>query len=244
MAQLEAEAALEKITVWLRELYGERLQSLLAYGSVAGGNHRGKRSDLNLLAVLDRVDAATLDHGAPAVRWWKQQGHPPLVVLSREEQNNSADVFPIEYLDIHNHHRVLHGEDVFAAIARHPEQHRLQVEHDLRTRVLRLRGIYMGLGDDAKGLEALLLDSVSSFLTLFRHALVAVGEPLVIHKDAVLRAAAARFHFDPGPILQVMQAHRSGERLAGGKLPALRGLFAAYLAAVMQVEHSLEVSEP
>lgn len=241
---MESEAALEKITAWLRELYGERLQSLIAYGSVAGGNHRGKRSDLNLLAVLDHVDAAALDHGAPAVRWWKQQGHPPLVVLSREEQNNSADVFPIEYLDIHNHHRVLHGEDVFAAIARHPGQHRLQVEHDLRTRVLRLRGVYMGLGDDARGLEALLLDSVSSFLTLFRHALVAVGEPLVIHKDAVLHAAAARFQFDPGPIQRVMQAHRSGERLADGKLPALRGLFAAYLAAVMQVEQSLEVSEP
>jgi len=242
MAQLETEAALEKITAWLRELYGQRLLSLIAYGSVAGGNHRGRRSDLNLLAVLDQVDAVTLDRGAPAVRWWKQQGHPPLVVLSREEQNNSADVFPIEYLDIHNHHRVLHGEDVFAAIARHPELHRLQVEHDLRTRVLRLRGVYMGLGDDARGLEGLMLDSVSSFLTLFRHALMALGEPMILHKDEVLRAAAARFQFDPAPVQQVLQAHRSGQRLAGGKLAMLRGLFAAYLAAVMKVEQSLEVS--
>lgn len=242
MAKLSPEAALDKITAWLQQLYGERLQSLIAYGSVAGGNHRGRRSDLNLLAVLDQVDAATLDQGAPAVRWWKEQGHAPLVVLGREEQNNSADVFPIEYLDIQSHHRVLHGEDVFAAIERHPELHRLQVEHDLRARVLRLRGLYMGLAGDAKGLEGLMLDSVSSFLTLFRHALVAVGEPMVVNKDEVLRAAAARFGFDPGPVYQVMHTHRSGERLAGGKLPALRSLFAAYLAAVMRVEQSLEVS--
>ncbi|MGH9466008.1 MAG: hypothetical protein ACRD1Y_01510 [Terriglobales bacterium] len=239
---MDAERALQKVTTWLGELYGPRLQSLVAYGSVAGGNHRSKRSDMNLLAVLDRVDAPTLDIGAPAVQWWKQQGNPPLVMWSREEWDDSADVFPIEYLDIEAHHRVLCGEDLFGSVPHYPELHRLQVEHDLRSRLLRLRGSYMSLGRDAKALEALMLDSVSSFVTLLRHALAAVGEPLQVDKAKVLAAAAARFQFPATAFEPVLAARLANTRLQGGKLEPLRQLFAQYLAAIMQVERSLEAS--
>jgi len=235
------EAALEKITAWLVQLYGERLQSLVVYGSLApGGNHDAQRSDINLLAVLDRLDAATLDQGAPAVQWWSAQGNPPLVMLARDEQNDAAEVFPIEYLDIQAHHRVLKGEDLFAQAPHYPEIHRRHVEHDLRAKLLRLRGAYMSVGHDAKKLEALLLDSSSAFLTLFRHALVAVGEPMRVPKDEVLAAAAARFHFAPASFAAILAARRGNARLEGGKLEALRHLFAHYLAAIHQVESGLE----
>ncbi|HUX67934.1 MAG TPA: hypothetical protein VMV31_10660 [Terriglobales bacterium] len=235
------EAALEKITAWLAQLYGDRLQSLVVYGSLAnGGNHDRQRSDINLLAVLDRLDAATLDLGAPAVQWWSAQGNPPLVMLSRDEQDDSAQVFPIEYLDIQAHHRLLHGADLFAQAPHFPDLHRRHVEHDLRAKLLRLRGAYMSLGHDAKKLEALLLDSSSAFLTLLRHALVAVGEPMRVPKDEVLAAAAARFHFDPQPFAAILAARRAQARLAAGKLQPLRQLFALYLAAITQVELGLE----
>ncbi|MGH9412613.1 MAG: hypothetical protein ACRD0Y_02630 [Terriglobales bacterium] len=244
MRRMEAEQALQKITAWLVELYGARLQSLIAYGSAAGGNHRGKRSDTNLLAILDQLDATSLDLGVPAVQWWKQQGNPPLVMWTREEWADSADVFPIEFLDIAAHHRVLHGDDLFANLPHFPDLHRLQVEHDLRARVLRLRGAYMALGRDAKALEALMVDSISSFLTLFRHALAVVGEPLQVNKTQVLAAAAARFQFGAAPLAAVLEARLSGARLQGGKLESLRQLFADYLAVMMQVERSVEASKP
>lgn len=237
-------AALEKITAWLVQIYGTRLQSLVVYGSAAGGNHsHGPHSDLNLLAVLDSVDAAALDLGAPAVAWWRKQGHPAIVILSRDEQNDSADVFPIEYLDIQSHHRVLAGADLFAQIPRFPDLHRRHVEHDLRAKLLRLRGAYMADSADAKRLQALLLDSASTFLTLFRHALAAFGEPLVVDKERVLAAAAVRFRFSPAPFEAILAARRDNTKLAGGKLDALRALFAAYLAAITAVERALEQNE-
>lgn len=242
MAKLTKEAALDKIAAWLAELYGERLQSLIVYGSGTGANHHTKRSDLNLLAVLDRLDAATLDQGAAAVKWWTDQGNAPVVMLARDEQDDAADVFPIEYLDIQANHRVLKGEDLFARIPSFPDLHRRQVEHDLRAKLLRLRGAYMASGRDAKGLEALLLDSVSTFVTLFRHALVACGEPLRLPKDEVLAAAAARFQFAAAPFTAILGARRAGSRIEDGKLEALRALFAQYLAAIQQVERALEVS--
>lgn len=236
----DPEKALERMSGWLAELYGARLLALVAYGSAAGGNHRHRRSDINLLAVLDEVDAATLDQGAEALRWWAQQGNPPLVLLSREEQAATARMFPIEYLDIQAHHRVLRGEDVFAAPAAEPDVHQLAVERELRSKLLRLRGAYTGAAGDGKKLEATLHDSASAILTLFRHALVAAGEPLRLHKDEVLEAAASRFGFRPEPLRAILAARHGGGRIAGGKAAAVGAVFAAYLDAVQRVELGLE----
>lgn|SRR6185437_3953654 len=239
------QSALDRMSAWLADLYRERLQSLLVYGSFAndGANHDPQRSDINLLAVLDRLDAATLDHGAPAVRWWVEQGYPPPVILSRDEQDDSADVFPVEYRDIQSHHLVLRGEDLFAAAPAFPELHRRQLLHDLRAKLLRLRAAYMQRGHQAKALEAILLDSVSTFLTLFRHALAAPGEPLIVAKDEVLAAAARRFGFSAAPFQAILEARRAKSRLEDGKLDRLRPLFAQYLAAIITVERALEVSK-
>ncbi|MGH9394797.1 MAG: hypothetical protein ACRD1E_11555 [Terriglobales bacterium] len=239
---LAPQAALDKFSAWLADLYADRLLALVLYGSFANGgaNHVPHRSDINLLAVLDRLDAATLDCGAPAVRWWTEQRYPAPIILSRDEQQDSADIFPIEYLDIQAHHRLLRGADLFSALPRFPELHRRQLLHELRAKLLRLRAAYMLHGHQAKPLEAMLLDSISTFLTLFRHALAAPGEPLIVAKDDVLAAAAAKFGFAPGPFQAILQARRQKSRLENGKLDRLRPLFAHYLAAISQVERSLE----
>lgn len=237
---LAREAALEKIGGWFGEIFGARLQTLVVYGSGSDQRHHSRRSDLNLLAVLDRLDAATLELAAPAVRWWATQSSAPVIMLSRDEFEDDGDVFPIEYLDIQAHHTVLRGEDLFVQVPRFPEFHRRQVEHDLRAKLLRLRSAYMRCSHDARGLEELLLDSVTTFLTLFRHALVVVGEPLLWPQEQVLAAAAARFGFAAGAFEAILIARHQPVRLEGGKLEALRRLFAQYLAAIQSVEHVLE----
>lgn len=240
MAKLTPDALIDKMSAWLDKIYGPRLQSLLVYGSAAGGNHHGRHSDINLLAVLDRIDTGTLDQAGEALRWWMDQGNPPLVMLSAAEVRDSADVFAIEFLDIRHNHRLLRGADLIAAAPFDPRLHRLQVEHDLRAQLLRLRARYLLVRGNARELERLLLHSFSTFLTLFRHALVAVGQPLRVEKAQVLDAAAARFELAPEPFRAILEARRSGDRLAQGELESLRTLFAAYLDGIQRVERSLE----
>ena len=55
---------------------------------------------------------------------------------------HSADVFAIELLDIGQHHRVLFGEDPVADIEVPMNLHRVQVEHELRTALQKLRHIF------------------------------------------------------------------------------------------------------
>lgn len=239
MTRLPADKALQQMSDWLAQLFGQRLRSLVVYGSVASGNHHAGYSDVNLLCILDRIDAATLDQAADALRWWIDQGNPPMVVLSQAELQDAADVFPIEYLDIRSHHRLVRGEDLITGLPHYPEQHRLQVEHDLRTHLIRLRSRYMRANKDAKAVEKLLLESVSTFLTLFRHALVAVGEPLLAKKQDIAAAAAAHFEFNVEPFQAILAARSAGSPMVRDK-KQIYPLFAAYIEAIQRVERRLE----
>ena len=53
------------------------------YGSQARGHALPERSDVNLLLVLDRVEAAQLRALGPAFSLWEKAGQPPPLVLSR-----------------------------------------------------------------------------------------------------------------------------------------------------------------
>lgn len=240
MAKSTPQQELQRLTEWLTALYGTRLMSLLVYGSMADGKHPGKFSDINLLCVLDEVTAETLDQGCEAFRWWERQpGHRSIAVLTRQEVLDAADVFPIEYLDIRSHRRVLAGQDLFVEMPHFAREHRLQVEHDLRIQLIRLRARYVAAGKDRKALERLMLQSVGNFLTLFRHAVATLGGPWLLDKHEVAQAAALRFGIAAGLWERLLAARHGDAQLPSG-IGELKQMFAEYLKAIQQVERQLE----
>lgn len=239
----KAQAAIGKITEWLQAVYGPELVSLTLYGSRANGagaNGQGHRpeTDVNLLCVLPEVTAERLEKGAEALRWWQRQGHRPIALWARDEVRDAADVFPIEYWDLQQCRRVLTGEDLFAEVTRFPHEHRQQVERELRTQLLRLRGRYP-LAQDGKSLARLMTESAGTFITLFRHALAALGEPMLTGKEATAAAAAKKFGFEAEPWERILRA-RCGQDTLPKDRARLQPMFAAYLEAIQKVERQLE----
>ena len=96
--------------------------------------------------------------------------------MSREELNRSTDVFSIELLDMKQHHRILFGQDVLQSITVTMNLHRVQVEYELREKLLLLRQSLLLAVVNKNRIWDLLLGSVASFATLFRHSLLALGE--------------------------------------------------------------------
>lgn len=237
MAGKNRQKDLAHITQSLQAALGEQLESLILYGSTVQGETSEKYSDMNLLCVLRESNAANLDAAAPALAWWARQEYPPVNLLSVEEQRDSSDVFPLEYLDIHHQHQVLAGKDCFAEVPAHPQLHRLQVEHDLRTQLMRLRSGYALAGSDSRKLEKLLLGSLITFLVLFRHALLAEGEGLTLRLADIIDAAARRFRIDAEPWRRLLDARRDGAKLEKG---ALKQTFSLYLRDIQRVERAME----
>jgi hypothetical protein len=127
------------------------------------------KSDLNFAIVLERVTLPylkALHQYLP--KWHKLRVATPLL-LDRQFLERARDVFPMEFHDIKEQHRVLYGEEVFATLAIDGRHLRYQAEHEARGKLLRLRTLYAEVGADRKRLEALMLDSAKTFVTIMRN---------------------------------------------------------------------------
>ena len=207
---------------------GSNLKSLVLYGSAAGGEFHEAHSDLNVLGIFERLDAAALVRLHPVVQMWTGKGHPAPLLLTIAELRSAADIYAIEFLDIIARRRTLAGEDLFATLEVPMGLHRLQVERELRLNVLRLRQAALVAGEGSAQLGKLMLDSVATFCVLFRHALIALDEKAPDSRRESCRRLAALLRFDSAPLETVLDVRES-------KQPAkalTADTFAAYLAAV------------
>ncbi len=168
------EQKLQDLVDRLRKGHGDRLVSVILYGSAATGDHHGEFSDLNVLCVLTQVMPAELLASEPIFKWWRD-GNPSPLLLSEEEVRTSTDCFPIEFHDMQERRRVLFGRDVIEGLEIDKTFYRAQVEHELRAKLLRLRQKAAGVLGDKQALLRLMIDSVSSFFVLSRHALLLSG---------------------------------------------------------------------
>jgi len=190
---------IEQLVDKLGKAYGERLVSVVLYGSAVAGDRQEGFSDYNILCVLTEITPRELAAGTEIFRWWREKGNPSPLLLTAQELETSADCFAIEFRDIQRQHQILHGADVVTGLVIEDVFYRAQVEHDLRAKLLRLRQKAGGMLSDTDLLCRLLADSVSTFCVLFRHALTLHGIETDSQKRQVIRAAAGRFAIDPAP---------------------------------------------
>jgi len=226
------EQLLDDLVQQLRDDLGDDMHSVVLYGSAVTGDFQEKVSDLNVLCILKVVEPAQLERAYPAVDRWMKKGQPAPVILSLEEVANAHDAFAIEFLDIRAAYRVLHGEDVVGAISVEPGHHRHQVEHELRSRLLRLRERYLAIQKDRKQLIQLMLDSISTFATLFRHALILSGEEPPVKKREIFEQSASKFSILSTPFETLLDVRGGKRRLEDTEI---RPLFEAYLREITRM---------
>jgi hypothetical protein len=207
----------ENLTELVARLKGaalDNLQSVVLYGSAVSGEFLSKHSDLNILCLVARAGAAELEELHTPANWWMRRGNPAPLIFTLEELRASADIFAIELLDIKHLHRVLYGEDFLEAFQVPLALHRQQVERELRNDWLRLRQVILTAPLRKKIHLQIMSDSVSAFCALFRHAMLAIGQPMPETKRAAVDAVAALTGADPSAFHQILDL-REGKRQAG-----------------------------
>jgi hypothetical protein len=221
----------------LRAAAGANLESVILFGSAVAGDFHPEFSNVNLFCVIRDSSFAALQAVAPTVKWWAAQKQPPPLFMTRAELARSVDVFTIELIDMQQHHRVLFGEDVVQELSIPANLHCVQVEYELREKLALLRQhLLLAVGNDSRMWE-LLVRSVSSFATLFRHALIVLGHNAPIGKREAVQALSKQLGFDASGILQVLDVR---EKISQRKKFDVTDVFSRYLAAVEQVTAAVD----
>ena len=234
---MHKEKELNELVKRLTEAAATNLSAVVLYGSAADHEFHEEHSDLNILCLLGRLDGLALAKLRPVGLWWWQKGHPAPLLFTLEELRHSADVFAIELLDMKQHHHMLLGEDFLAHLDVPMALHRLQVERELRISVIRLRQAFLRSRGRRSELTDLMIASTSTFATLFRHSLIALGETAPDSRRSATDRLAALLGFDAEAFHSMFDL-REGKRSARGF--DHERIFAAYLDAVTRVAEEMD----
>jgi predicted nucleotidyltransferase len=210
------ESAAKKIRPYLEnmiELLGDNLVTAAVYGSAVTGDYLEKRSDINLILICEDVDLSTLKKSLKLVAKGSRQRITAPLFFPRRYIETSADVFPIEFLEIKENHLVLYGEDILAGITVDLKNLRYQCEEQIKGKLVRIRQAYLEVGLKKKGVEALLKRSLSSLMPVFRNVLRLKDEDPPRGKEEVLKNLTAAFGLEEGVFLTIWKDKQDDEKI-------------------------------
>lgn len=214
----------------LAAVHGENLLSVTLYGSTARDETDDAKHDV--LIVLERIQVDDLRKASDAVRNWTRGGQPMPVYFSREELEHGADVFPIEFLQMEQARKVLHGTDPFEFVEISQANLRHQTEYELRSKCLQLRRLFFSAATSPEQLTRLMIESLASFAAVFRAVLILHGASPPVGKHDAVHATARVLGLDVSPFDQIFDLSEKKNRLTRADA---EGLFGNYLAEIQKV---------
>lgn len=216
---------------------GKQLEAVLLYGSAVRGEFLPGRSNLNLLLFMSSYETASMKkYVGIHKRWSKEQIVVPLFLTVGDLESASL-VFPLEYQDIQDCHRLLWGQDPFVGFkvdARHLAGEVLQ---GLRGNLLRVRQRLVEGGCTEEAMTILLPLSISALLPVLRGAQRLWGRPVLSHGEPLLKDFEASLGLDLTGLRDVLLLKRGGISPGPKEVPRLTD---RYLESLGQLVSAVE----
>jgi predicted nucleotidyltransferase len=169
-------AVITELTTRLKEVFSGDLLAIVLYGSAISDSYCEGVSDINVLIILEKGNAARLSAFGKAAKTLLRKYRISPFIMTREEFTTAADVFPIEYCDILEANEVVYGNEAILNIDVSKENLRLQLEEKLRGTVGDIRSMLIAAGGDEKLLKKLILGWSALGGVLFRGLLRLKGK--------------------------------------------------------------------
>jgi predicted nucleotidyltransferase len=192
-----------------RSTFGDALESVIVYGSFLRETFRPGSSDVNVLVVVKEGHEPSLrELGRAGRRHMRKYRITPLVLTHREFMG-SADVFPMEYFDIVQTHKALHGPDVAGDVTISRSNLRHEIEHQLRGNLIALRQLAVAVGHRRPFRKVLLrrrLEEWSGSISAILRAILRLHDvtPIPENPEELVRSTNQVLGLDPGPIMQLV----------------------------------------
>jgi hypothetical protein len=199
----------------LRDIFGARLESLVAYASADAAD----AAPTATLAIVDNLTADDLRACAGRVAAWHDAGVATPLLLETREFDRSLDAFPFEFDAILADHALVSGRNPFDGLRVDPADMRRACEVQARSHLLHLREGFIEAGGRGDALVGLIQRSAAPLAALLKSVARLTGGAIA---DTALTGIAQLRNSSP---LSSDQA---------------RGLFPAYLEAVERLTRSID----
>jgi len=215
-----------------KKAYGEKLESIVLYGSGAKGQYIAGQSDLNFLLILSPDGISYLDRALPLVQKWRKRNVAVPLILTRNYIESALDTFPIEFLDMRQFHTVVYGEDPLQSISIGKRDLRHQIERELRGKLVYLRAGFLGTGIDREALREMIASSVPAFAAIFSALLFLKDEESQKSRSETMKRVCEVFGLDASTIQTVLNVRSDSWR---GSTVQLQELTQRYIAEIRKL---------
>jgi hypothetical protein len=206
-------AAAERTVQAFKAALGPDLASVAAFGSWAVGEYVDGYSDLNLLVVTRRLDADVIRKMAPAVASVAGPKCRPLV-FSQVELRRFAEAFPLEFQDMADTRKVLHGEDPFGRLEISSARLSEELESEARNRLIKFRQRWLLTGGAEAASRELAASTIGAVLPLLKGLLRLKKRKAPRQRVRVIEDACRQFRLSRRTLLQAHDL-RYGRKNAG-----------------------------
>ena len=181
-------APLQRYAGTLKELAGNNARSLTLFGAIAAGTFNPRSHTARSVLVVGEVDLDMLHRLArQGPRLGKARIAAPLI-MTPEYIDASMDTFPLEFLEIAQHHICVFGEDHFRELPLQAADVRHECEREIKTIQLGMRQALLAAAGRDKALTTVEVDVGERLVRSLRGLLWLHGET---EPRAALDAVAA-----------------------------------------------------
>ncbi len=185
----------DRLQADLSEVFGARLQSIVAYqthlGVETGAPQGAADEHAHAMAIVESLSYTDLATCANKVAVWERAGIGVPLFMTREELAGSVDAFPLELAAIATHHVVVAGVDPFADLHVKAEDVRRACEAQAKSHLLHLREGFLEARGEPAAVARLVAASVPSFRTLLLN-LARLDGVHAHNREALVHHSAAR----------------------------------------------------
>ncbi len=214
----------------LEHIYGEKLRSVVLYGSEISGN--------NIFCVLEKPTTSALVSANSLIKKWCKKGKPAPHFFGPTHIETSLDVFPLDFLDIQDAHEVLMGEDPLKGISVDPKNIRHQCESELKGKLIHLRTLLAANCDRKKRIAGMMIESFPTIMRAFRGTLRLLGEKPPLYERAAIERLAELMDINPEIFLDIVDM-REGKSILPRGDDALE-MFEIYLTEIETVTNFVD----
>ena len=235
---------LDEMLQAVKSAHGSSLSAVVLYGSAASRGELGERSDYNLLIIVKDLQLSRIQSASEIAGRWAAAGNPPPLTFTEAEWNASADIFPMEFADVVESHRVLYGTLKPPQTGIDLEHLRLQLEQESMGKLLGLRQGAMVAGRDGRARQMLLEGAWSKILVLLRGLIRLHGEHIPGENHALVERAAALAALDSSAFLRVLDAVERGSKLSEAESDVVLGKVLAGIEKLVSHVNSYRSGAP
>ncbi|MGH7496578.1 MAG: hypothetical protein ACREOO_29865 [bacterium] len=225
-----------------RTVYADGLESVIFYGSGARGEYEPGKSDINFLIVLSEAAIHNLRQAVNLTETWRTRAKVVPLVVTQQYIHNSLDSYPIEFLHMQRHYRVLFGAEVFSGLKIEARHLRLQLERELKGKLLHLRKGFLESGYDRDELKEMIRRTISAFLPLFESFLFIKQESIPSSRQEIFQKVAQSAPLETTFINEIFRVVAAESRPYREKLWVVMEGYIAQIAKLVQIVDAMAIA--